>query len=116
LVRGLKNKKNLMRHGYLTIIALIIQTVMVFWVMIPSLVANIGHILALNPLYSVNTWLHVALGVYAEASGFSYIVLWLVFTRSKMQCARAKKYMMPTFIVWIIAIATGTLIYVLQMF
>jgi hypothetical protein len=116
LVRGMNNKKNLTRHGYLTIVALIIQTIMVVWVMIPSFVANIAHILALNLVYSLNTWLHVALGVFAEISGFSYIVLWLAFTTSKMQCVRAKKYMMPTFIVWIIAIVTGALIHLLQMF
>jgi hypothetical protein len=116
LVRGLRNKKNLMRHGYLTIIALIIQTIMVVWVMVPSFIANISPILTLNPLYSLDTWLHVALGVFAEISGFSYVVLWLAFTTSKMQCVRAKKCMMPTFIVWVIAIVTGALIHLLQMF
>ena len=116
LVRGLTSKKNLERHGYLTIAALFLQTLLVLVVMIPSFTNNINAILALSPAYSMDTWLHVGLGVFSEASGFAYVALWLIYSRSRMRCAQAKRYMMPTFIVWIIAIVSGSLIHMLQMF
>ncbi len=48
---------------------------------------------------------------FAEVSDFWYAALWLVFTISRMRCATAKKYMIPTFVVWLIAIITGALIH-----
>ena len=116
LVRGLNNRKTLTIHGYLTIVALVLQTITVLWVMIPSFIVNMTAILALPLTGAITSWLHFVLGVAAEASGAFYIALWLVFSRSKMKCARAKKYMMPTFVFWIIAVVTGALIHVLQVF
>ena len=36
LVRNLKSAENFRRHGYLTIVALAIETILVFIIMIPS--------------------------------------------------------------------------------
>jgi hypothetical protein len=116
LVRGINNKKNLTRHGYLTIVALVVQTILVFIVMLPSTFKSPEAILALTPLYSLNSWSHFVLGAVAEVSGLWFILLWLVYSVSNMRCVTAKKYMMPSMIVWIIAIVTGALIHVLQMF
>ena len=116
LVAGVSNKKNLTRHGYLTIIALTLQTIVVFVVMVPSLIVNLSGIVDLSMLNALNTWIHVGVGVFALGSGFAYVGLWLWFSRSKMRCFTAKKYMLPTFIIWIIAIITGALIHILQLF
>jgi hypothetical protein len=116
LIKGINSKQNIERHGYLTIVALVLQTVVVFVVMIPSVLRSTVAILSLSPPYTVNTWFHFGLGFAAEVSGFSFIGLWVVFSRSKMQCAKAKKYMMPALIIWIIAVVTGALIHLLQMF
>jgi hypothetical protein len=116
LVAGISNKKNLTRHGYLTIIALTLQTILVFVIMVPSLIVNMSHILDLSMLSALNTWIHIGLGVFALGSGFAYVILWLWFSRSKMRCFTVKKYMLPTFIIWIIAIVTGALIHILQFF
>lgn len=116
LVRGINNKKNLIRHGVLATFALALQLVMIVVIMVPSFVNNFGGILALSPLYAVNTWLHFILGAVGIVSGFAYSALWLVYSSSKLRCIRAKKYMMPTLIVWTVAIITGALIHLLQMF
>lgn len=116
LVHGLNNKKNLVIHGYLTIVALILQSITIFWVMIPSFLINMRAILTLPPTYASNTWVHFIIGIAAETSGAAYIALWLLFSTSKMRCAQVKKYMLPTFIAWILAIVTGALIHILQMF
>ena len=113
-VRNLKSAENFRRHGYLTIVALAIETILVFIVMIPSFTDSFGDILLLSPLYAFDTWLHVGLGVLAEVAGFVYVVMWLAFSPSKMKCLRFKRYMMPTFIVWIIAVISGAFIHLLQ--
>ena len=114
-VRGIKGKKNLKQHGILTITALTLQTILVFTPMIPSTIDNFDDILNLQPLFMVNTWLHIVLGFFALVSSFVYVGLWLL-SWSGMGCARAKKYMLPTFIIWIITISTGALTHFLQMF
>ncbi len=116
LVRGINNKKNLIRHGYLTIVALVAQTILVFVVMLPSTFRSPSAIIALPPLYSFNTWSHFVLGAVAESSGLWFVLLWLFYSVSKMRCVTAKKFMTPSLIVWIFAILTGSLIHVLQMF
>jgi predicted neutral ceramidase superfamily lipid hydrolase len=47
LVSSIKNSENLRRHGYLTIVALILETILVFVVMVPSFLRNINAILVL---------------------------------------------------------------------
>lgn len=118
LVRGIntKNKKNLKRHGILVTFALALQTVFVLVVMVPSFANNFYATLALSPVYAVNTWLHFILGSAAIVSGFAYTGLWLAFYSSGMRCARAKKFMMPTLMIWAVSIITGALIHLLQMF
>ena len=116
LVRNLKNAENFKRHGYLTIVALAIETILVLIIMIPSFTRSFDAILSLSPLSALDTWLHVGLGVVAEVAGFVYVVMWLAFSPSTMQCLRFRRYMMPTFIIWIIAVISGALIHLLQLF
>jgi hypothetical protein len=116
LVRDLKNAENFRRHGYFTIVALAIETILVFIVMIPSFTKNFDAILSLSPLSAVDTWLHLGLGIVAEVAGFVYVVMWLAFSPSTMRCIRFRKYMMPTFIIWIISVISGALIHLLQLF
>ena len=44
LVRRTGNKKNLMRHGYLTVLALILHTILILIVMIPSFSSGFGEL------------------------------------------------------------------------
>ena len=115
LVRGVNTKRNLMRHGYLTIVALILQTILVFIVMIPAFLEDFDEVVSLSPLNALTTWSHVGLGILAEVAGAWFIVLWLAFSVSNMRCVTAKKYMMPIFVIWLITIVTGALIHLLQM-
>ena len=115
LVRGINNKQNLMRHGYLTIAALVLQTVLVLVVMIPSILKGFDSISSLPLGDALDIWLHAVLGVVAEVAGLWFIALWLVYSRSRMRCVTAKRYMAPSLVVWIIAVVTGALIHLLQM-
>jgi hypothetical protein len=116
LVKGINTKKNLQRHGILATFALALQTFLFLIEMFPSFTVHFGAILSLPPMYGVNVWLHFTVGSAAFGSGFAYVGLWLIYSTSKMRCIRAKKFMLPTLIIWAAAIVTGGLIHLLQMF
>jgi hypothetical protein len=82
----------------------------------PSFLGNLDAILTLPVADVFDTWLHVDLGIFAEAAGFAYVSLWLVYSRSRMMCYKAKRWMMPTFVIWIIVNISVALIHLLQFF
>ena len=67
-VKGLGGKKNLLIHGYLTVLALVLHTVLIFIVMIPSFSSGFGELGELSVLNAFNVWSHVVLGTVAEIS------------------------------------------------
>lgn len=89
-VKGRDSKKNLARHGYLTALALVLHTVLIFVIMIPSLHTNLQAIGKLTILESINVWSHAILGTAAEVSGVMLVALWILKSPSKMTCARRK--------------------------
>jgi len=114
-VKGINTKKNFARHGTLTIVALALQAILIFVVMVPALIKHFEDVVTMQPIFAFNIWLHVVLGSASSISGLAYVALWLTFYSSEMRCARAKKYMMPTLIIWIIAVINGALIILLEM-
>lgn len=113
--RGPSNKKNLLRHGYSTLIALVLHTSLIFLVMIPVFMGGFGEFATLSLFYSVTVWSHVVLGTTAEALGIIIVALWLRYGPSQLFCGKWKKWMMPTFIIWVISIVNGALIHILGM-
>jgi len=82
--------------------ALILHTVSILIVMIPSLVDGVDEFATLSIAASVTVWSHVVLGTLAWILGIVIIGFWLGKGPSKMTCATWKKWMMPTFVIWVI--------------
>jgi hypothetical protein len=112
-VRGSGNNKNLMRHGYLTTVALVLHSVLIGLVMIPVFTAGIGDLSDLSLFSSVTIWSHVILGTVAEILGAIIVASWVGKGASKLNCFRHKKWMAPLFIIWVISIINGALIHIL---
>jgi hypothetical protein len=115
MVRGTSTKKNLMGHGYLTLAALALHSILIFAVMVPTFTGGFGELGGLSILDSITVWSHAVLGTAAEVLAIVIIAPWLYKHPSRMACARMKKWMLPTFIIWVIAIVNGTLIHVIGM-
>jgi hypothetical protein len=115
MVRGVSSNKNLMRHGYLTVTALLLHTGLIFIVMVPSFSQGLGELSEIPFLNSFTVWSHVVLGIVAEVLAIIIIVPWLYKRPSMMTCSKMKKWMWPTFIIWVISIINGTLIHILGM-
>jgi hypothetical protein len=112
-VKGRDSKRNVARHGYLTAVALILHTVLIFIVMIPSFNTNFGAISNLSILESIDVWSHAMLGTIAEVSGIILVGLWMFKAPSKMTCMKRKKWMMPIFVIWTISLINGALIHII---
>ena len=113
--RGFGGKKNLMLHGYLTILALVLHTILIFIVMIPSFSSGLGELADLSLLEAFNVWSHVILGTIAEILGFIVVVFWVSKSPAKMACGLMKALMLPLFIIWTISLVNGALIHILGM-
>ncbi len=115
LARGFGVKKNLIRHGYLTVIALILHTFLILIVMIPTFGDGLGELGALSFPYSLTVWSHVILGTAAEVLGILVVGFWVSKPLSNMACVRVKKIMLPLFVIWTLAIINGALVHIFGM-
>lgn len=112
-VRGAGNRKNLMRHGYSTVLALVLHTLLIFLVMIPTFTGGIDELGGLSLLNSITVWSHIILGTAAEVLGLILVVSWLSKGPSNMTCGRLKKWMAPIFIIWTISVVNGAIIHIM---
>lgn len=113
LARGVKGKKSLAMHGYLTIAALILHTILILIVMAPSFIGGFEEIGELSAVSSFIVWSHAVLGTVAEVLGVMLIIAWLSKPPSRMNCAKMKRWMTPTLIIWAISIINGAVVHIL---
>jgi hypothetical protein len=104
--------KSLLRHGYFTVAALVLHTILIFVVMVPSLGDGLGSLGSLSLWEALIVWSHVVLGAMAEIIGIIIIVPWVRSPR-KMGCARRKPWMTPLFIIWVVSVINGALLHIL---
>jgi hypothetical protein len=115
IFRGKNSQKNFTLHGYSTIVALVLHTILILLVMIPSFTEGFSEFGELTLFNSITVWSHAVLGTTAEVLGIVLVIAWLRKGPSKMACAMWKKWMMPTFIIWTVSIVNGALVHILGM-
>ena len=81
--------------------------------MVPSFVSGVKALGGLSFLDTFNVLSHVVLGTMAESLAIVIIVPWLFKRPSRMVCAKMKKLMWLTLIIWVISVISGTLIHIL---
>ncbi len=113
LVRGRNSQKNVKRHGYLTALALLLHTILIFVIMIPSFDTNLQVLNTLSISGSILVWSHVALGTIAEIAGLLLVGSWLYRSPSKMTCAKNRKWMTPVFVIWAVSLINGAVIHII---
>ena len=104
--------RNLIMHGFLSILALVLNLATTISVMIPSFSTNISLITNLSILQSTVVWLHVASGIAAILLGFVIIASWVTHPLGELGCSKTWKLMMPTFLIWTLAIVLGISIHI----
>ncbi len=104
--------RNLIMHGFLSILALTLNLVTVIVVMIPVLSTSITLSTRLSILQSTIVWLHAATGIIAIILGFIIIISWVTHPLGELSCSRAWKLMIPTFAIWTLALILGLIIHI----
>jgi hypothetical protein len=115
LAKGFGGKKNLIRHGYLTVLALALHSILIFVVMIPAFTSGFGDLGQLSFLDAFTVWSHAFLGTAAEILGFIVVGFWVSKPLSNLACVKTRKLMLPLFIIWTISLINGALIHILGM-
>ena len=106
-VRMRTKTRNLIMHGFLSILALGLSLTTIIYRMIPVFSTKITFIFGLSILQSMIVWFHVALGIAAITLGLVIIVSWILQPLGELGCAKTWKLMKPTFLVWALALFLG---------
>jgi hypothetical protein len=114
-ISGKDANKVTSRHGYYTLIALILHTILIFTIMVPVFLNGVPDIWSLPPLYKFNIVSHAVLGTIAEIGGAVVVGYWLMQSPKKMRCVKMKQWMWPVLIVWVVSLVNGALIHLLNM-
>ena len=103
--------RNLIMHGFLSILAVALNLATTIAVMIPAFIENIALIRELSILTSTIVWLHVASGVAAILLGFVIIASWVTHPLGELGCSKTWRLMIPTFLIWTLALVLGLAIH-----
>ncbi len=115
-VRIRVKNRNLLMHGFLSILALVLSLTTVFSVMIPILSNSLTPISKLLIVQSLVVWLHVGSGIAAISLSFVIIVSWLTHPLGELGCSKRWKLMMPTFLIWSLALILGLTVHIFNIF
>jgi len=106
--------RNLIVHGFLSIVALSLNLFTVFWVMIPPFGGGASLFGSLTVLQSTVVWLHIATGLASVLLGFVMIFSWVTHPLGELGCSKTWKLMIPTFLIWAFALALGLTIHLFE--
>jgi hypothetical protein len=104
--------RNLIMHGFLSILALTLNLVTVIVVMIPVLGTSNTLFSRLSILQSTIVWFHAATGITAIILGLIIIISWITHPLGELGCSRTWKLMIPTFTIWTLALILGLTIHI----
>jgi uncharacterized membrane protein YozB (DUF420 family) len=111
---GLKRKRKYFLHGMLMLAAVVLNAFSFFLVMGPSLF-NMGEFIFDNfsSRLALVAVFHGVFGALAEILGILLLAVW-GFRASTQNCARKRKLMWPTLILWIVALVLGIVFYAIN--
>ena len=111
-------KKQYIKHGWMTVVAVTLHTISVLSIMIPSIVEE-SNLLGEITSAGIVTQLHVISGTAAWILGIASIVWW-GFKKTKAHVSlpshlKRKWVMRVIFIVWLVALISGIILHLFYM-
>jgi len=109
---GLKGRKKYRQHGMTMFLAVVLHTITILLIMIPSFVSGFIPYFSTNisDAVSIIAIVHGAAGILAEVLGVWLVTFWRL-RKSLQYCAPKKKLMRVTLILWLTALFLGVLLY-----
>ena len=99
--------RNLIMHGFLSIIALALNLATTFYEMVPTILYRFAVLSGLPVLQKAVVWLHVGLGLTTVTMALVIIASWITHPLGELGCSRMWRLMIPTFIIWTTALILG---------
>ena len=104
--------RNLIMHGFFSVVAIILNLSTIISVMIPVFVGSLASIGNLSLVQSVIVWLHAVLGIVAILLGLVIIFSWVTHPLGELGCSKTWRLMIPTFIIWVFVLVLGLAIHI----
>ena len=102
----------LLRHGYLSVAGLVLKIGTVVAAMLPPLLLEFPMELSEFSIFQMSFLVvKVTLGIVGTIMGFICIVPWLLKNREIKSCDKVRRWMLPTLIVWILAVVLGAIVH-----
>lgn len=107
-----KKDGKLMKHGATMSTAVLLHTISILLVMIPSLAMGFALLFDFSQIGVIITWIHILAGIFAWIFGLYLVSVWRFRPPPLMNCVKKKKFMKPLLILWILALILGIAFYV----
>lgn len=105
--------KKLRQHGVIMSAAVILHTLTIFIVMVPSFVVYFEILLRdISSPGVIITWVHFVAGTLADVLGIFLVAEWRYRPSPKMTCVKRRRLMKLLLALWILALALGLAFYI----
>jgi len=102
--------RNLIMHGFLCVLALILNLITIFWVMIPTFSSTIAYMGEIPILQTAIILLHASFGAVSIILGSIIIASWIIHPLGELSCSKTWRLMIPIYIIWIVTLILGLII------
>ena len=109
--RKLAKDKKLLTHGRAMAALLVLHTLAILLIMIPSFLINFGALVRISDPRVIITWIHAIVGSSAEAIGVYLVSKWRFQPKALAVCVKNKKFMQLTFMLWGLSATLGIIFY-----
>jgi uncharacterized membrane protein YozB (DUF420 family) len=108
-----KTRRNYARHGAIMSVAIVLHTISILMVMVPSLLSSGGLFENLLGNLQLAILAHATLGTLVEILGLYVVLAWALHYKDVKPCFRRKTTMRVLAVLWTIAIVLGVYVYIL---
>lgn len=99
--------RNLIMHGFLGILAIVLNLATIFWVMLPAFSATTSSLGEIALLTAVTILLHATLGAVAIILGVVIIASWVTHPLGELSCSKTWRLMIPIYVILVLALILG---------
>lgn len=108
-----KLKRSYAKHATIMGISIVLHTVSIVTIMIPSLLSMSGLFENLLTRFALLTIIHAMIGSLVELIGILLVATWFFHTVSIEKCLKRKNIMRVTMTLWLIELILGAYIYMM---
>jgi uncharacterized membrane protein YozB (DUF420 family)/desulfoferrodoxin (superoxide reductase-like protein) len=108
-----KARRDYAKHGAIMGVAIVLHTVSILMVMVPSLLSSGGLFENLLGSLQLAILAHATLGILVEILGLYVVLAWALHYRDVKPCFKRKIIMRVLAILWTIALILGVYVYIL---